>query len=81
MGVELPPRLCLPANIKDPARMTQMIEIPSADSDENVKDTRDKEKVGGKDELMVEEMRNDAEQDGERERDEPKCNGVDRLEK
>lgn len=63
MGIELPPWFRFCPNIKDPASLSEMLEIPSADSDDNIKDTGDEEKVGGKDELMVEEVGDDAEQD------------------
>jgi hypothetical protein len=37
-----------------------MFEIPATDSDDNVEYNRDQEKVGGENELMVEEMSDDS---------------------
>lgn len=59
VGVELPPRLHFAANIKDPTCLSEVGQIPPADSYDNVEDAGDQEEVGWEDELMVEEMCND----------------------
>lgn len=63
MCIELPPRLSLCPHIKNPSGLAQVFEIPSAHSDDNVEDARDQEEVGGENELVMEEMGNDAEKD------------------
>lgn len=56
MCVKLPPRLSLSSNIKDPTTMSEVVEVPSTDRNDNVKDTRYQEEIGWEDELMMEEV-------------------------
>jgi hypothetical protein len=58
MGIKLPPRLRFSPNIKDPTTMSKMIEIPSANGNDDVENTGYQEEVGRKDELVLVEMRN-----------------------
>jgi hypothetical protein len=56
MSIELVPRLRLFTDIKDPSGVSEIIQIPTANSYHDVKDAWDQEEVGGKDELVVVEV-------------------------
>ena len=71
IGIEFPPCLRVLADIKDPAGRSEMIKVPLSDRDDNVKDDGYDEKVGREDELMMPEMGDHSEKDGEEERDCP----------
>ena len=75
-SVEFPPRLSIPSYVKDPAILSEVVKSPSSDENSDVESDRDGEKVSGKDELMVPEMGDEPEQDGEGERDRPEKDGV-----
>lgn len=56
MCVKLPPRLGFSSNIKDPTTMSEVVEVPSTDRNDNIEDTRYQEEIGWEDELMMEEV-------------------------
>lgn len=69
--VKLPPRLSVPPYVKDPAILSKVVESPSSNEGNDVEDDRNGKKVSRKDELVMPEMSDEPEQDGEREWDRP----------
>ena len=65
VSVKFPPCLGFRSDVKDPARPPEVIKTPPPDGDDNVKDDRDEEEICWENELMMEEMGDNSEQDGE----------------
>ena len=64
-GVKLPPFLLLRPDVKHPSPFPQFLKAPTANPDDDVEHDRDDEEVCGENELVVEEMRDDAQEDSE----------------
>ena len=71
IGVELPPGLRALSNIEYPSLPPQILQVPTADGNNDIEHKWYDEEVDRKDKLMTVEVRNDTKDDGKSERNRP----------